>query len=203
MISPPLPLDPPAESPPQRRPKANRVWKLAAVIVVVALFAGLLAYGFTRDPGELPSVLVGRKAPGFSLTEMDTGERINLSDFEGKVVVLNYWASWCVACREEHPNFVAAWQRYRDRGVVFLGVLFQDSPANGRKYMEELGGDWPTALDPKSRTAIDYGVYGVPETFFIGRDGIVAHKQVGASSYPLLIERIEALLARPLPEQSR
>lgn len=183
-------------APVERTDRAGRVWKVFAVVVTVALFAGLLAYGFTQN-GDLPSALIGRTAPDFALADMDTGQLLSLRDLRGKVVVLNYWASWCVSCRKEHPNFVAAWDRYRDRGVVFVGVLFQDTAGNAQKYMKELGGDWPTLLDPGSRTAMDYGVYGVPETFFIGRDGVVATKQIGPTSYPALIDRIEALLSAP------
>ena len=110
-------------------------------------------------------------------------------------MVLNFWASWCVACRQEHPNLVAAWERYGDSGVVFLGVLYQDSPRYARQFMKELGGGWPTLLDPGGRTAISYGVAGVPETFFIGRNGRIAYKQVGYSAYELLATEVEALMA--------
>lgn len=176
--------------------RTRRRWVVAAVLVVVLAFTGLLASGFGRDPRAVPSVLGGKRAPGFALREMDTDEVIRLRDLRGQAVVVSFWASWCVACRREHPNFVAAWDRYRDRGVVFLGVLYQDTVENARAYMTELGGDWPTVLDPGSETAIDYGVFGVPETFFIAPDGTVVHKQIGESSYDLLVSRIEGLLRR-------
>lgn len=185
------------EAPAQRHEKQRSARKIAVVVVAVGLFVGLLSYGFLQD-GDLPSTLLGRPAPSFALTDMDTGQPVTLEEFRGKPVVLNYWASWCTSCRKEHPNFVAAWRRYREQGVVFLGVLFQDTPENGRRFMEEMGGDWPTLLDPGSRTAMDYGVYGVPETFFIGRDGVVLSKQIGPSSYPMLLGRIEAMLKEPL-----
>ncbi|MDP8957430.1 MAG: TlpA family protein disulfide reductase [Actinomycetota bacterium] len=110
-------------------------------------------------------------------------------------VVLNFWASWCQACREEHPGFVAAWNRYRDKGVVFLGILYNDSPRAAEATMEELGGDWPNLLDPGSRTALRYGVYGVPETFFIGADGTVAYKHIGATPYATVLDQIQRLLS--------
>ncbi|MGH7424678.1 MAG: TlpA family protein disulfide reductase [Candidatus Methylomirabilales bacterium] len=180
--------------PAPRRTRRGR-WKLLLVVVFVGAFAALLSFGFTRDPGLLRSALEGRLAPDFALQDMDGGDVVRLSDFRGRVVVLNFWASWCVACREEHPNFVAAWDMYRERGVMFIGILFQDTPDNARRYMEELGGDWPTLLDPGSRAAIDYGLYGVPETFFIAPDGTIRRKQVGASSYQLLTGEVERILA--------
>jgi cytochrome c biogenesis protein CcmG/thiol:disulfide interchange protein DsbE len=190
---------PPAEPrPPAGRSGRSVRWvAVASVVTFVLGFASVLAFGFSRDPRDLPSTLVGRRAPGFTLMEMATGHRISLGDFRGQVVVLNFWASWCAACREEHPGFVYAWNRYRDRGVVFLGIVFQDTPQSARQYMEEMGGDWPSLLDPRSRTAIDYGVYGVAETFFIAPDGTVAHKVVGAMSYVELVRWIERLLAWP------
>jgi cytochrome c biogenesis protein CcmG/thiol:disulfide interchange protein DsbE len=101
---------------------------VASVVTFVLGFASVLAFGFSRDPRALPSTLVGRRAPGFTLMEMATGRRISVGDFRGQVVVLNFWASWCAACREEHPGFVYAWNRYRDRGVILLGIVFQDTP---------------------------------------------------------------------------
>lgn len=188
--------DPEAWEPEQTTPQPRRGWKIALVGAAIALFVGLLSYGFTQN-ADLPSTLIGRRAPNFTLLDMDTGQPVKLEDFSGQPVVLNYWASWCVSCRKEHPNFVAAWERYRDRGVVFLGVLFQDTAENGRSYMQEMGGGWPTLMDPGSRTALDYGVYGVPETFFIGRDGVVVSKRIGPSSYPMLLEQIDVLLDEP------
>jgi cytochrome c biogenesis protein CcmG/thiol:disulfide interchange protein DsbE len=190
---------PPVESrPPTGTPGRTGRWvAVASVVTLVLGFASVLAFGFSRDPRALPSTLVGRRAPGFTLREMTTGRRISVGDFRGQVVVLNFWASWCAACREEHPGFVYAWNRYRDRRVVFLGIVFQDTPQSARQYMQEMGGDWPNLLDSRSRTAIDYGVYGVPETFFIAPDGTVAHKRVGATSYVELVRWIERLLAWP------
>jgi cytochrome c biogenesis protein CcmG, thiol:disulfide interchange protein DsbE len=194
----PVPGLPGERKTPEERPGRTVRWvAVASVVTFVLGFASVLAFGFTRDPRVLPSSLVGRTAPGFTLREMATGRRISLGDFRGQAVVLNFWASWCAACREEHPGFVYAWNRYRDSGVIFLGIVFQDTPQSARQYMEEMGGDWPNLLDPSSRTAIDYGVYGVPETFFIAPDGTVAHKVVGATSYVELVRWIERLLAWP------
>lgn len=164
------------------------------VVLIVAGFGWLMGIGLGRDPKLLPSALVGKQAPPFVLEDIDTGKRVSLAALEGRPVVINFWATWCTACRKEHPNFVAAWQRYRDRGVAFVGILFQDSTRAAQAYMEEMGGDWPTLTDPGSRTAIDYGVYGVPETFFVDHRGVITHKTVGGLTYEELIRRIEPLV---------
>lgn len=163
---------------------------LALVIGLVWLFA----MGLGRDPRIVPSALLDKPAPDFSLRTIEGDRTIRLSDLRGQVVVLNFWATWCSACRLEHFNFVRAWERYRDKGVVFVGVLFQDSPEAAHQYMRDLGGDWPNVMDPGTRTAQRYGVFGVPETFFIGPDGRIAHKQIGYTSYELLVEQVERLL---------
>jgi cytochrome c biogenesis protein CcmG/thiol:disulfide interchange protein DsbE len=176
------------------RSRTRWLWVIAVAIVAAALSA-LFAFGLTRDPGALRSRLVGLRAPDFSLPTLEGGRTIRLSDFRGSVVVINFWASWCAACREEHPDLLAAWQRYRDHGVVFVGIDYQDSAAAAKAYVRELGGDWPIVTDLGGRTALAYGVYGVPETFFIGQDGIIRHTRVGASSYELLTTQIDRLLS--------
>jgi cytochrome c biogenesis protein CcmG/thiol:disulfide interchange protein DsbE len=108
--------------------------------------------------------------------------------------VLNFWASWCRPCREEHPALLAAWDRYRERGVVIVGVDFEDTERAALAYAEEMGGDWPLVTDPGSRTAIDYGVFGVPETFVIAPDGTIVAKTVGAVTYEWLEDHVEAAL---------
>jgi cytochrome c biogenesis protein CcmG, thiol:disulfide interchange protein DsbE len=171
---------------------------LVAVLVALALVAGLLTFGLTRDPTLIRSPLLGRLAPDFSLRTQG-GDPIRLSDLRGHVVVVNFWASWCIPCREEHPDLLAAWNRYRDHGLVLLGVIYQDSPGNARQFMQENGGDWPILEDPGGEVSIDYGVYGAPETFFIGPDGRIADKRVGASSFEQLSNRISGLLERAGP----
>ncbi|MGH2658306.1 MAG: TlpA family protein disulfide reductase [Actinomycetota bacterium] len=176
------------------RERLRRFGTVAFVLVLVLGLALLFAWGLGRDPRLIRPVIVGRQAPDFSLPVLDGNRGLRLSDLRGQVVVINFWASWCTACRLEHPGFVAAWDRYRDRGVVFLGIIFEDSPDAARATMRELGGDWPQLLDPGSRVAQRYGVYGVPETFFIAPDGTVVHKQIGYTPYDLLVDQVEQLL---------
>ncbi len=108
--------------------------------------------------------------------------------------MVNFWASWCLACREEHPDLLAAWERYRERGVVLVGIDFEDTEEAALANAEEMGGDWPLVTDPGSRTAIAYGVFGVPETFVIAPDGTITAKTVGAVTYEWLSKEIDAAL---------
>lgn len=176
------------------RRRRNRWVLVGAVLSGVTLLTMLLAFGLSRDPTVIKSPLVGKPAPAFSLRTLDGAGTVQLSQFTGEIVVINFWASWCAGCRDEHPALMAAWDRYRDLGVVFLGIPFQDRPAASKAFLAELGGDWPELADPGERIALAYGVYGMPETFVIGRDGRVAYKSVGAVSYGVLTDQIERLL---------
>jgi cytochrome c biogenesis protein CcmG/thiol:disulfide interchange protein DsbE len=179
---------------------------LVSLMVAVGLL-GLLGYGLTRDPYVLPSPLVGKPAPELRLpvmppvTDPDLGrwegrDTVRMDELEGRPLVINFWASWCLACRDEHPHLSAAARRYGDEGVRFFGVLYQDKPPTARRFIRDLGGQsYPTLLDPGSRVAIDYGVYGVPETYFIGADGRVRHRHIGPVTTEILRTRIDSLLA--------
>lgn len=187
-------------------------WSLP-LLAIPAL--GLLAFGLTRDARLLPSTLVGNPAPEFRLERMpgpvqaepDAAEvapdSIGLAELRGNVVVLNFWASWCLPCRQEHPVLERIDQVYGPRGVTLLGILYQDTPENGRGFMRRFGGEWPSVLDPGTRTAIEYGVWGVPETFFIGADGRVAHKEQGPVTWSLATALLDSLLAArgPVPDE--
>ena len=187
-------LNPTVLAPAKERRGYRRWATLGAVIGGVTLLTALFAFGLGRDPSVIRSPLVGRRAPDFTLRTLDGSRTVRLSELRGQVVVLNFWASWCAACREEHPSLRAAWERYRDKGMVLVGIDFQDRKQPALAFAREMGGDWPLVEDPGGRTALDYGVYGVPETFFIGRDGVVSYKRIGASSYELLTDQIQRLL---------
>ncbi len=169
-------------------------WKILAGGAVVILPAvWLLAEGFGHDPRALPSVLEGKPAPGFALSTME-GEPVALASLEGSPVVLNFWATWCVPCLQEHDTLLQGARRYEPRGVVFLGVLYGDEAENAEKYLKKHGRAYPTLLDPNQRTAIDYGVGGVPETFFIDRKGQIVRKVSGPLLPEVLVETLEAML---------
>lgn len=187
-------------------------WKRAGLAMLVGIpVLMLFAYGMSRgDPRLIPSPLVGLPAPGFELPVMAmattpagedvTGEVVRLSDHKGEVVVVNFFASWCVPCRLEHAGLTRTARRYADRGVQFYGIVYQDTPAAIRSYIRQLGGQsYPSLLDPDQRMAIDWGLAGVPETFFVGKDGTVRKKIFSAVTEQELVAEIEALLAEPAP----
>ena len=167
----------------------------------------LLAAAMDRDARSIPSPLPGREAPDFVLPVMETagppsvgepgpGEVVDLRKLRGNVVVVNFWASWCLSCRSEHVPLSRLAERYADEDVRFYRILYNDRPENAVRLIERMGGQsYPTLLDSRSGTAIRYGLTGVPETFFIGKDGRVAHKQVGPVHHDLIVEWIERLLA--------
>ena len=166
----------------------------AAVVVAVALAGWLGWAGLGRDPAAIRSPLLGRPAPDFALRTLAADRMVRLADLRGQVVVVNFWASWCAECRLEHPALSAAWSRFRDAGVVLVGVDFQDDHPSALAYLSEKGTSWPVVADPGSRTALAYGVYGIPETFFIGPDGRITAKQVGPVTYDQLVREITRLL---------
>jgi cytochrome c biogenesis protein CcmG/thiol:disulfide interchange protein DsbE len=181
-------------------------WRRSLAAGAVALpFVALLGFGLTRDPREIPSPLPGRSAPDFRLAVLRPGDyppaRIArdtaaLSELRGQIVVLNFWASWCLACRDEHAALSAVARAYAGQGVQFFGPVYNDTPTNAVRWIEAMGGQaYPALLDHGSRTAIDYGLYGVPETFFIGGDGTVAYKHVGPVTEALLRQKIDSLRA--------
>ena len=172
----------------------TRGWRWLVPLAAVPVL-GLLAYGFTLNPRDVPSPLVGRPAAAFALTSFD-GAPLQLDELRGKVVVLNFWASWCYpACYEEAPTLERGWRAYRDRGVVVLGITIQDKDEAARKFITDFSLSFANAPDPGGKVSVDYGVYGVPETFFIDREGRIRAKHVGALSDQTFAETIEPLLA--------
>lgn len=180
-------------------PRPSPLGRAVRVVIVVALVAlvVVLANGFRRDPRDIRTGSIGQPAPAFDLERLDAPGRVRLADLSGNVVVVNYFASWCVPCKEEAPHLVRAWERYRTSGVVFVGIVYQDSPEAAREFHDRMGQTWPIALDDNGRTAIAFGVFGIPETFFIGPDGVVAGRHIGAIDEATLIRAIDKLRARP------
>ena len=188
-------------------------WKRSALALLAAApLIALFAYGFTRNPAEIPSPLPGREAPQFTLAVLTPGEgrmartpgdTIRLRDLAGKVVVVNFWASWCLPCRTEHAALSEAATYYADRPAQFIGVLYNDEPSAGMRWISEMGGmTYPSVTDIESRTAIDYGLYGVPETFIIDPAGRVAYKHLGPITAGVLRRVIDSVLVTMAPSDT-
>lgn len=153
----------------------------ARFLIPLALFlllAGFLAYGLTLNPREVPSPLVGKPAPAFSLPRLDAPEQqLALEELKGEVFLLNVWASWCVSCRAEHPLLV----QLRQSGLVpVVGLNYKDEPAAARQWLSEGGNPYAVnVVDADGRVGMEYGVYGTPETFLIDRQGVIRYKHIG------------------------
>lgn len=175
---------------PVRRTALRRLLIATAILGPAIAVLGLLAYGFTIEPKYISTPFIAKPAPSFTLTLFD-GSVLRLDDLRGKVVFLNFWASWCPPCRAEARALEAAWRQSRDRGVVFVGVNIQDKEESARAFLEEFEITYPNGFDRGSRIAIEYGVWGLPETFFIDRDGRVTYKHVGALGPETVATKLE------------
>lgn len=160
------------------------------LFLVLAVF---LMVGLDRNPREVPSPLIGKPAPEFKLPLLhDASAEVSRQDLLGKVWILNVWASWCVACREEHPLIVDYARRSK---VPIYGLNYKDARPDGLKWLARLGNPYVASLyDGDGRLGIDFGVYGVPETFIIDRQGVIRYKHIGPVTPEVLSEKIEPLV---------
>jgi cytochrome c biogenesis protein CcmG/thiol:disulfide interchange protein DsbE len=154
-------------------------WRFLLPAAAFAVLVGFFVVGLHRDPGTLPSPLIGKPAPAFSLESLgDPAWRVGSSDFTGRAWLLNVWATWCAPCREEHGALLAI---ARENRVPIMGLNWRDDRSLALRWLAQLGNPYVSvAYDADGRTAIDWGVYGAPETFLIGPDGRVLKKHVGA-----------------------
>jgi cytochrome c biogenesis protein CcmG/thiol:disulfide interchange protein DsbE len=164
--------------------------------IPLAVFAVLVAFlwiGLGRDPREVPSPLIGKPAPAFILAQLHEPTRtLSAQDLKGKVWLLNVWASWCVSCREEHPLLV---ELAKSSLVPIYGLDYKDDPSAGRAWLAQNGDPYTASvIDRDGRVGIDYGVYGVPETFLIDKTGVVRYKQIGPITPDALKEKILPLV---------
>ncbi|MEQ8664860.1 MAG: DsbE family thiol:disulfide interchange protein [Rhodospirillales bacterium] len=184
----------PASAELKRNPAGLRL----GFVLPVVVFAGLsvvLGWGLTRDPGVLPSALIGKPVPTFDLPPVQGRTNGLTSDrLEGEVSLVNVFASWCTACREEHPLFM---QLNSNGAVPIHGLNYKDKPEDAAAWLDELGDPYTlTGADVDGRVGIEWGVYGVPETFVITRDGTVAYKHIGPISRQVLDETLLPLIER-------
>jgi len=174
-------------------------WKFWAVMFGTLALMGLFAFGFTKDPKLVPSPLVGRPAPAFSVTELNTGQPLSSADLKGKPYILNFWASWCVPCRQEARHLEAAYQKYdrKEGRLRVIGIAIQDAPEAARDFARRFGKTYYLAVDNKAGDiALNYGLYGVPETFLVDENGIILYKHVGASTTEVIEEKFLPLLRK-------
>lgn len=176
---------------PAKRPPFGKFLAWAAVLTLLAV----LGWGLIRATAERPD----GTAPNFEMQFFngygwEDRQTASLSDFEGKVVVLNFWASWCVECLLEAELLEETWQDYADQDVVFLGVAYVDVEPKSKAYLEQFNITYPNAPDLRSSISSEYEITGVPETFFIGRDGKVAHIQIGPVDEEIMTTVLEKLL---------
>jgi cytochrome c biogenesis protein CcmG/thiol:disulfide interchange protein DsbE len=166
-------------------------WRRVIITLAVILpLIGILAYGFMRDPRYISSPLMGRQAQSFTLTLFD-GKQLRLQDLRGKVIFLNFWASWCPPCRDEARDLEAVWHRLKDNDVVFLGIDIQDTEENARAFLREFNVTYPNGRDLSGKVAVDYGVWGIPETFFIDPQGRITYKHVGSLGSALITAKLD------------
>jgi cytochrome c biogenesis protein CcmG/thiol:disulfide interchange protein DsbE len=168
----------------------NRYLLPLGVFILLLVFLGV---GLNLNPHEVPSPLIGKPAPAFILPALDNpAATFAQKDMLGKVWLLNVWASWCVACREEHPLLV---EFSRTGAVPIVGLDYKDARVDGMRWLQDMGNPYQTvAFDAEGRVGIDYGVYGVPETYVIDRQGVIRYKQIGPITPEILRDKVMPLV---------
>ena len=151
---------------------------LVSIGLLVLLGSQLLTPAQNQTNAQ-SSTLIGRPAPNFTLPMLDTRQPFSLASLKGKPVVLNFWASWCVPCQQEAPLLEKTWRSVQRQGVALLGIDFQDARSDGLNFLHKYGITYPSVADDTGDTAINYGLTGVPETFFINRQGVIVAKVTG------------------------
>ncbi len=178
-------------------------WVSIAIVAATVVFAVVLASRFGTDPGLVDSPLLGKPAPQFDLEKLDGTGSVSLSDLSGEIVVINFFASWCLQCRDEHEDLVATSDAFSGRGVRFVQISYQEGRSATLDYLAGAGKSPATSylFDEGSRAAIAYGVFGIPETFFVDKTGIIVGKVVGETDALMLGATIDAIRRGETPGQ--
>jgi len=171
------------------KPMLKYLLPLAGFLILVGFFAA----GLKLDPREVPSPLIGKPAPAFRLPVLnEAGKTFSPEDMRGQVWLLNVWASWCGACREEHPLLM---EISRSGALPLVGLDYKDTDADGAGVLTQAGNPYKVvATDADGRVGIDYGVYGVPETYVIDKAGVIRYKQIGPITEETLRDKIMPLV---------
>jgi len=169
--------------------------KIIILLAILVPSIALLYFSLTRDPRELPSMLVGKRAPAFALETLD-GKKLSLEMAHGKPLVLNFWSTWCEPCEAEYALIKRAYEALSPNGVVFYSVLYEDTTENAKAFIARNGAAAPILLDPGLKTSIDYGVSGVPETFFIDGEGTIRYKQSGVLTPDILTQNVRQIAVK-------
>jgi cytochrome c biogenesis protein CcmG/thiol:disulfide interchange protein DsbE len=183
-----------SESEPKRGGKM--VWAAIAAAIGFMLLAVIFASRFGGDPSISTSPLIGQPAPTAPVALLDGTGEISLADYPKDVIVVNYWASWCLSCRGEHPALLQAAADYEDEDVTFISINYQDTQRNAVAWLDDLGWSEETvyAVDIGSETAFSWGVLGIPETFFVDREGSVVGKVSGPVTYSLVARTLDQII---------
>jgi len=171
----------------------RRARLLAGVAAAVVTIVVLLMTGLGKDPSVIASPLVGRVAPAFTLPQLD-GPPVTLTKLRGQIVVINFWASWCAECRVEQAALDQTWRQFQDSGVVVIGVNFEDSTGAARGYVRSETVAYPVVEDAGSKTALAYGLRGVPETFVVNQSGRIVKHVIGPVGAAGLASEINSML---------
>jgi cytochrome c biogenesis protein CcmG/thiol:disulfide interchange protein DsbE len=171
----------------------NRAWRISLIVLVFAGLLALLDIGLHHDPHRIPSPLIGKPAPGFvAPLLMPTSGDFSPRQLKGKVWLLNVWASWCTSCREEHPLLLSF---AHGRHIALVGLDYKDDPVAARHWLAQAGDPYDlVASDGNGHIGIDYGVYGVPETYLIDGQGRIVYKQIGPLTTQVLQDKILPLI---------
>ena len=177
--------------------KSNAIKGIAILIlaILISLFAIFLATGLANQAsatGRSGEQLIGRKAPEF-FAESINGKPVSLSNYPESPIILNFWASWCPPCRDETPHFEKIWRLYKEKDVVVIGINVQDDLNSANEYISEFDVTFVNGMDKNGRIMVDYGVTGLPVTFFLDREGMIIGRWVGSISASSLESRVESL----------